>query len=57
MHGCKVKIYSKYGSTITKAYGTEMINRLYGLGVKIMGIHGQLEPESKISTRELKMLG
>jgi len=34
-------------ASITKAYGTEMINRLYGLGVKIMGIHGQLEPESK----------
>ena len=34
-------------ASITKAYGTEMINRLYGLGVTIMGIHGQLEPESK----------
>jgi alkylation response protein AidB-like acyl-CoA dehydrogenase len=34
-------------ASITKAYGTEMINRLYGLGVKIMGLHGQLDPGSK----------
>jgi|TARA_B100001750_G_scaffold247788_1_gene274862 alkylation response protein AidB-like acyl-CoA dehydrogenase len=34
-------------ASITKAYGTEMLNRLYGLGVKIMGPFGQLDPGSK----------
>ena len=34
-------------ASITKVYGTEMINRLYGLGVKIMGMYGQLDPDSK----------
>ena len=34
-------------ASITKAYGTEMLNRLYGLGVKIMGPFGQLAPGSK----------
>ena len=34
-------------ASITKAYGTEMLNRLYGLGVKIMGPFGQLDPGAK----------
>ena len=34
-------------ASISKAYGTEMLNRLYGLGVKIMGPFGQLDPGSK----------
>ena len=34
-------------ASITKAYGTDMLNRLYGLGVKIMGPFGQLDPGSK----------
>ena len=34
-------------ASITKAYGTEMLNRVYGLGVKIMGPFGQLDPGSK----------
>ena len=34
-------------ASITKVYGTEMMNRLYGLGVKMMGLHGQLDPGSK----------
>ena len=34
-------------ASITKVYGTEMMNRLYGFGVKMMGMHGQLDPGSK----------
>ena len=34
-------------ASITKAMGTEMMNKLYGLGVQIMGPYGQLEPGSK----------
>ena len=34
-------------ASITKVYGTETVNRLYGLGVKIMGLYGQLDPDSK----------
>ena len=34
-------------ASITKVYGTEMMNRLYGFGVKMMGLHGQLDPGSK----------
>ena len=34
-------------ASITKVYGTEMLNRLYSLGMKIMGLYGQLDPGSK----------
>ena len=34
-------------ASITKVYGTEMVNRLYGFGVKMLGMHGQLDPGSK----------
>jgi alkylation response protein AidB-like acyl-CoA dehydrogenase len=30
-----------------KAFGTEMILRMYNLGMQIMGLHGQLKPGSK----------
>ena len=34
-------------ASITKVMGTEMMNKIYGLGVQIMGPYGQLEPGSK----------
>ena len=34
-------------ASITKAFGYEMIQRLYQLGMKILGLYGQLEPGSK----------
>ena len=34
-------------ASISKAFGTEMIVRLYQLGMKILGLHGQLGPDSK----------
>ena len=34
-------------ASITKAFGTEMMRRLYGLGIRILGPYGQLEPGSK----------
>ena len=34
-------------ASITNVYGTEMLNRLYSLGMKIMGLYGQLDPGSK----------
>ena len=33
-------------ASITKAYGTEMMIRLYSLGMQVMGLYGQLDPES-----------
>ena len=36
-------------ASITKVYGTEMLNRLYTLGMKIMGLYGQLGPGSKLA--------
>ena len=34
-------------ASITKAFGAEMMRRLYGLGIRILGPYGQLEPGSK----------
>ena len=34
-------------ASITKAYGSEMMLRLYSLGMDILGLYGQLEPASK----------
>ena len=34
-------------ASITKAFGTEMLLRLYGLGMQILGAYGQLEPGSR----------
>ena len=34
-------------ASIVKAFGTEMIVRLYQLGMKILGLYGQLGPDSK----------
>ena len=34
-------------ASITKAFGTEMMRRLYALGMRILGQYGQLEPGSK----------
>ncbi len=34
-------------ASITKAYGSEMMLRLYSLGMDILGLYGQLEPGSK----------
>lgn len=34
-------------ASITKAFGSEMIQRLYNLGMQILGLYGQLEPGSK----------
>jgi alkylation response protein AidB-like acyl-CoA dehydrogenase len=34
-------------ASITKAFGTEMMVRLYAFGMRIIGLHGQLEPGSK----------
>ena len=34
-------------ASITKAFGSEMMQRLYGLGMQVMGMYGQLEPGSK----------
>ena len=33
-------------ASITKAYGSEMTHRLFGLGMELMGMYGQLEPDS-----------
>ena len=33
-------------ASITKAFGSELMQRLYGLGMQIMGLFGQLEPGS-----------
>ena len=34
-------------ASIVKAFGTEMVVRLYQLGMSILGLYGQLEPDSK----------
>ena len=34
-------------ASITKAFGFEMLQRLYRLGMRIVGLYGQLEPDSK----------
>lgn len=34
-------------ASITKAFGYEMLQRVYQLGMQILGLYGQLEPESK----------
>ena len=34
-------------ASISKAFGSELVQRLYGLGIQIMGPYGQLEPGSK----------
>ena len=34
-------------ASIVKAFGTEMVVRLYQLGMNILGLYGQLEPDSK----------
>jgi len=34
-------------ASIVKAFGTEMVVRLYQLGMKILGLYGQLGPDSK----------
>ena len=34
-------------ASITKAFGYEMLQRLYTLGMQILGLYGQLEPDSK----------
>ncbi len=34
-------------ASVSKAFGSEMIQRLYQLGMQIMGLYGQLEPGSK----------
>ena len=34
-------------ASVSKAFGTEMIVRLYQLGMKILGLYGQLGPDSK----------
>jgi alkylation response protein AidB-like acyl-CoA dehydrogenase len=34
-------------ASITKAFGSEMMARIYRLGMQIMGPFGQLEPDSK----------
>ena len=34
-------------ASITKSFGSEMMQRLYVLGMQIMGMYGQLEPGSK----------
>ena len=34
-------------ASIVKAFGTEMVVRLYQLGMSILGLYGQLEPDSR----------
>lgn len=34
-------------ASITKAFGSEMMQRIYRLGMQLLGLHGQLEPGSK----------
>ena len=34
-------------ASIVKAFGSEMVARLYQLGMNILGLYGQLEPDSK----------
>ena len=34
-------------ASINKTFGTEMINQIYTFGMKVMGLYGQLDPESK----------
>ena len=34
-------------ASITKAFGSELMQALYGLGMQIMGLYGQLDPASK----------
>ena len=34
-------------ASITKAFGFEMLQRLYRLGMQMLGLYGQLEPDSK----------
>ena len=34
-------------ASINKTFGTEMINQLYTFAMKMMGLYGQLDPESK----------
>ncbi|MDA1348521.1 MAG: acyl-CoA dehydrogenase family protein [Chloroflexi bacterium] len=34
-------------ASISKLFGSEMLKRLYGLGIQVLGMYGQLDPESK----------
>ncbi|PPR19871.1 MAG: hypothetical protein CFH40_02172 [Alphaproteobacteria bacterium MarineAlpha10_Bin3] len=34
-------------ASISKLFGSEMLKSLYGLGIQILGMFGQLDPESK----------
>ena len=34
-------------ASISKLFGSEMLKNLYGLGIQILGMYGQLDPESK----------
>ena len=34
-------------ASISKVYSSELVQRVYGLGMQILGLHGQLEPGSK----------
>ena len=34
-------------ASISKLFGSEMVKRLHGLGMHILGLFGQLEPQSK----------
>ena len=36
-------------ASISKAFGSEMVVRLVNIGMKILGSHGELEPDSKIA--------